>query len=154
MYGTVDLFTCTFDTVNHLENGRRVQKLFNRVSLFLDPNGLFIFDMNTRYKHKNILGNQIFDFVEPEADCHWENTLCDDEHKTKISISIDDKVSGGHYHEEFFEHYYEYDEILSMLKTQVFVFCRFWTAKHTKILQIQVRDTCLLQGGKNKCQKW
>ena len=25
MYGTVDLFTCTFDTVNHLENGRRVQ---------------------------------------------------------------------------------------------------------------------------------
>ena len=62
------------------------------------------------------MGNQVFDFVEPEADCHWENTLCDDENKTKISISIDDKVSGGHYHEEFFEHYYEYDEILSMLK--------------------------------------
>ena len=46
MYGTVDLFTCTFDTVNHLEGQRAVQKLFDRVSLFMDPDGVFIFDMN------------------------------------------------------------------------------------------------------------
>ena len=46
-FGTVDLFTCTFDTVNHLNGKEDVQKLFDRVSLFLHPDGVFIFDMNT-----------------------------------------------------------------------------------------------------------
>ncbi len=115
MFGTVDLFTCTFDTVNHLEGKRAVQKMFNSVSLFMDPEGVFIFDMNTPYKHINILGNETFDYCEQEADCHWQNTLIADENKTKISITIKDKHSGEEYSEEFYECFYTLDEIREML---------------------------------------
>jgi len=116
MFGTVDLFTCTFDTVNHLEGARSVQKLFDRVSLFMDPDGVFIFDMNTKYKHINILKNEVFDFIDEEADCHWQNTLYESENRTKISITINDKHAGEVYFEEFFEYFYELDIILEMLK--------------------------------------
>ncbi len=117
MFGTVDLFTCTFDTVNHLDGEKAVQQLFDRVSLFMHPDGVFIFDMNTAYKHKNILANEKFDFEEDEADCHWQNTLYSDENKTKISITIYDKQADEEYYEEFFEHFYSLEQIEKMLKS-------------------------------------
>ena len=116
MYGTVDLFTCTFDTVNHLEGAEMVQKLFDKVSLFMHPEGVFIFDMNTKYKHLNVLKNEVFDFIDEEADCHWVNQLIEDENRTKISITINDKHAGEVYSESFYEYYYDLDEIKAMLK--------------------------------------
>ena len=115
MYGTVDLFTCTFDTVNHLDGAADVQKLFDKVSLFMHPDGVFIFDMNSEYKHINILGNEKFCFEEEEADCIWQNTLDTEKGRTKISIKIDDKQSGETYSEEFYEHFYSLEQIEDML---------------------------------------
>ncbi len=115
MYGTVDLFTCTFDTVNHLDGALQVQQLFDKVSLFMHPDGVFVFDMNTKFKHLNILKNEEFDFIEEEADCHWQNTLIPEENRTKISITINDKTTDTQYHEEFYECYYELDEIKEMI---------------------------------------
>ncbi len=116
MYGTVDLFTCTFDTVNHLEGAGKVQALFDKVSLFMHPDGVFIFDINTKYKHTNILSDEQFDFIEEEADCHWKNTLEPENSRTKISISIEDKHAKEKYFEEFYEYYYELRDIETMLK--------------------------------------
>jgi len=116
MFGTVDLFTCTFDTVNHLNGKEDVQKLFDRVSLFLHPDGVFVFDMNTAYKHINVLADERFDFIEDEADCHWQNTLIKEENRTKISINIFDKQSGEEYSEEFYECYYSLEDVKAMLK--------------------------------------
>jgi len=124
MYGTVDLFTCTFDTVNHLDGADSVQKLFDKVSLFMHPDGVFIFDMNTEYKHLNILGNNTFNFDEDEADCIWQNTLYKDKKRTKVSINIKDKQSGEEYSEEFYECFYSMDEIENMLKNAGLEICR------------------------------
>ena len=124
MYGTVDLFTCTFDTVNHLNGAEDVQKLFDKVSLFMHPDGVFIFDMNSEYKHINILGNEKFSFEEEEADCIWQNTLDTEKGRTKISIKINDKQSGEIYSEEFFEHFYSLEQIEAMLGKAGMKICR------------------------------
>ena len=116
MYGTVDLFTCTFDTINHLGGSKEVSRLFEKVSLFMHPDGVFIFDMNTEYKHRNILKNNKFDFDEEEAECIWCNTLDEKENRTKVSITINDKKSKENYNEEFYEYFYTLDEIKDMLK--------------------------------------
>ena len=124
MYGTVDLFTCTFDTVNHLDGVDSVQKLFDKVSLFMHPDGVFIFDMNTEYKHRNILGNNTFNFDEEEADCIWQNTLDESKMRTRVSINIKDKQSGEEYSEAFYECFYSMEEIEKMLKNAGLTICR------------------------------
>lgn len=60
LYGTVNTVFCTLDSLNHLTREEDVRKTFSRVALFLEPNGYFIFDMNTLYKHQYILANQAY----------------------------------------------------------------------------------------------
>ena len=124
MYGTVDLFTCTFDTVNHLDGAASVQKLFDKVSLFMHPDGVFIFDMNTEYKHRSILGNNVFNFDEEEADCIWKNTLDEENCRTRVSINIKDKQSGEEYSEAFYECFYTMEQIKQMLENAGLKICR------------------------------
>ncbi len=73
MFGTMDVTICTLDSLNHLPSLEDVQKVFTRVSLFAQPGGLFLFDMNTIYKHERILQNQTFIFDTDEVYCVWEN---------------------------------------------------------------------------------
>ncbi len=124
MYGTVDLFTCTFDTVNHLDGREYVQKLFDKVSLFMHPDGVFIFDMNSEYKHTHILKNEKFNFEEEEADCIWQNTLEKENNRTKISIDIVDKQANEKYFEEFYEYFYSLEDIEKMLKKAGMYICK------------------------------
>ncbi|MDE6708046.1 MAG: class I SAM-dependent methyltransferase, partial [Oscillospiraceae bacterium] len=50
MFGTIDITVCMLDSLNHLDSLEDIQKVFQKVSLFAQPKGLFIFDMNTLYK--------------------------------------------------------------------------------------------------------
>ena len=50
LYGTVDTVICALDSINHLTLEKDVQTAFDRVSLFMNPGGWFLFDVNTVYK--------------------------------------------------------------------------------------------------------
>ena len=56
LYGTVDTTLCTLDSLNHLPDREALRRVFHRVWLFTEPGGLFLFDMNTPYKHREVLG--------------------------------------------------------------------------------------------------
>ncbi|MDE6657912.1 MAG: methyltransferase domain-containing protein [Oscillospiraceae bacterium] len=75
MFGTIDITVCMLDSLNHLDSLEDIQKVFQKVSLFAQPKGLFIFDMNTLYKHHEILNNQVFLYDTDEVFCVWENHL-------------------------------------------------------------------------------
>jgi len=60
LYGTVDTALCTLDSLNHLKNGEELQRVFEKVSFFMNPGGYFLFDMNTLYKHQVVLGNETY----------------------------------------------------------------------------------------------
>ena len=50
----------TFDTLNHIGPYADFCKAIQRAALFIEPNGLMLFDMNTPYKHEHVLENQVF----------------------------------------------------------------------------------------------
>ena len=50
LYGTIDTCVCTLDSINHLTKIEDVQKTFDRVSLFMNQGGYFLFDANTLYR--------------------------------------------------------------------------------------------------------
>ena len=80
----VDVFLCLLDTVNHILSQRDVLRLFTRVSKFLRPGGLFIFDVLTPYYLEHGLGNQIFYTEEEDFSLFWRNSFSS---KARVSTS-------------------------------------------------------------------
>ena len=52
LYGTVDGAVCCLDSLNHIVDADELKRSVARISLFLEKDRLFIFDVNTMYKHK------------------------------------------------------------------------------------------------------
>lgn len=57
LYGTVQAAFCSFDGLNYLKSAQDIEKTFRRVSLFLEPDGLFVFDVHTRERLESYVGN-------------------------------------------------------------------------------------------------
>lgn len=118
LYGTMDICICALDSINHVIDSGSVQKIFDKVSLFLHPDGIFIFDVNTVYKHRNILADNTFVYDYDDVYCVWQNSLNDDD---IIEINLDifcrnedesyDRVS-----EQFYEKAYSHKEIEAFIK--------------------------------------
>lgn len=105
LYGTVDTVICALDSINHITSENDVLKTFERVSLFLDPNGYFIFDMNTIYKHKHVLANHVFIYDTDDVYCVWQNQL--EEKSNRVGITLDFFGREGNAYYRSSEHFYE-----------------------------------------------
>ncbi|MBQ4048568.1 MAG: class I SAM-dependent methyltransferase [Clostridia bacterium] len=71
LYGTVDAIVCGLDSVNYLVKPGALDAAFSRVSLFLEDNGLFIFDVNTEKKFQTI-DMQAFVRESDTCFCVWQ----------------------------------------------------------------------------------
>lgn len=71
MYGTIDAAVCALDSLNHITDPAVVQKVFDRVSLFMNPGAVFVFDVNSVYKHREVLGNNVFVFDREDVSAFW-----------------------------------------------------------------------------------
>ena len=56
LYGTVRAVVCCLDSVNYFTDLRELKEVFRRVSLFLEPGGLFLFDVKSRQMFKELAG--------------------------------------------------------------------------------------------------
>lgn len=120
LYGTIDCAVSSLDTINHIESLEKIEETFKRVSLFMNMDGIFIFDMNTPYKHKKILGNNVFFYDMDEVYCIWHNTYDDKKSKTDIELDFfiknEDDDNYQRYNESFSEYSYEPDDIIKTLE--------------------------------------
>lgn len=111
-----DACICCLDSLNHLESIEEVIKTFENVYNSLKENGLFIFDVNTVYKHNCVLADNTFVFDEKDYFLSWDNELLDN-NKVRIILDIFFK-DGNHYNrysEEFTETAFELDLLKSSL---------------------------------------
>lgn len=73
LYGTVDAMVSTLDCINYITED--IDKVFALVKNYLNPGGLFIFDINSPYKLRHILGNETIVCDEEDIFYVWENEL-------------------------------------------------------------------------------
>ncbi len=123
LYGTIDTCLCTLDSINHLIDLDDVKKTFERVSLFMNPGGYFLFDVNTPYKHKKVLSDNVFVFDTEDVYCVWQNTPKDDS-VTEISLDFFIPEGDNYYRmsEVFSERAYSLDIIKKLLDEAGFEF--------------------------------
>ncbi len=81
----------------------------------MEKGGVFLFDMNTPYKHRNVLGENVFTFEEEDASCVWRNHYSAADRRVEISVDIDYRETGEHFHEQFCEYTYDLDTIRTAL---------------------------------------
>lgn len=114
LYGTVDGAVCCLDSLNHITDYEQLCMAIARVSLFLEKDRLFIFDVNTEYKHAEVLGNNTFVMDEEEVYCVWSNEYDPEMRITDIAIDFFVPSESGLYErmgEEFSERAYTPGEL-------------------------------------------
>ena len=55
LYGTVRAAVSVCDSVNYITEPEELLQVFRLVNNYLDPGGIFLFDLNTLYKYEKIL---------------------------------------------------------------------------------------------------
>lgn len=97
LYGTVGAVVCCLDGINHLLAEEDVEKCFATVHNYLDPDGLFVFDVNTPHKFKNIYGDNDYALEEDGAVCVWRNRLSDDGEQCDFHLTVFERERDGRY---------------------------------------------------------
>lgn len=73
LYGTVDAVVCTLDVLNYITDENELSSVFSLVKNYLNPGGVFLFDVNTKYKLSRVLGANTFVTEENGVFYTWEN---------------------------------------------------------------------------------
>ena len=111
-----DACVSALDSVNHLCSMDEVKQCFSAVAASLKPNGMFVFDVNTKYKHNQILANHTFVFDEDDFYLVWDNEAVDD---STVRILIDVFCYNGKNYdrmsEDFLERAYDLKELQEAL---------------------------------------
>lgn len=74
LYGTVDAVICTMDSLNYITEYSDLKSVFSLVRDYLNPDGVFVFDMNTPYKYENVLDNNVFYEIYDDIAYIWQST--------------------------------------------------------------------------------
>ncbi len=117
LYGTIRAAVSTFDTFNHLP---ALDAAIANAAFFMEKGGVLLFDMNTPYKHRQVLGDNTFTFEEEDARCVWRNRCEADGSRVRITVDIDYRETGESFHEEFYEYTYTLAEIRASLERHGF----------------------------------
>ena len=119
LYGTVRAVVSVCDSVNYIDEEEDLTEVFRLVNNYLDPGGVFIFDFNTLYKYREILGDRTI--AENREDCSfiWDNYYYEEEriNEYELSIFIREKENlFRRYAETHFQRGYTLDEMIRMIK--------------------------------------
>lgn len=73
LYGTVRAVVSVCDSMNYILREDELREVFRLVNNYLDPRGIFIFDLNTVYKYRELLGDATIAENREEGSFIWEN---------------------------------------------------------------------------------
>ena len=100
LYGTVGAICCCLDSVNYLTKPEDLDSCFACAHNYLDPDGLFIFDVNTPYKFENVYANNHYIFETRDSQgndayCGWQNYFDADTKLCSFKLTVFSENENG-----------------------------------------------------------
>lgn len=117
LYGTVSAIVSICDSLNYITEPDQLVNVFSLVNNYLDPDGIFIFDMTTEKKYIDIADAVIAE-NRNEGSFIWENNYFSDKKINRYDMTIFEKLDSGLYKKHLETHIqrvYSLDEIKSAL---------------------------------------
>ena len=115
LYGTVDCVLCLCDSINYITDEDELLHVFRLVNNYLEPKGLFVFDINTIYKFKNVLADNSFGQTTENAAYTWENYYDEEENINEFYTNFFIENEDGTY-ERYEEYHYERGYTIQKIK--------------------------------------
>lgn len=88
LYGTVRAIVSVCDSLNYITEEEELLQVFRLVWNYLDPDGVFFFDMNTIYKYKEMLGETTIAENREEGSFIWENYYDPEERLNQYDLTL------------------------------------------------------------------
>lgn len=105
LYGTVDVITCLMDSLNYITYKNDLKRFIKWVHNYLDPKGLFVFDINSPYKFEYILASNVFCETSEDVSYIWQNSY--DKRSRVCRFDLTFFVKEGGLYRRFDEVHYE-----------------------------------------------
>lgn len=88
LYSTVGTVYSVCDSLNYILEEEELAAVFSLVNNYLYPEGIFIFDFNTEYKYREVIGNVTI--AENREDCSfiWENFYDPEEEINEYDLTV------------------------------------------------------------------
>ncbi len=102
LYGTVSAAVCSLDGVNYLPP-ESLGTVFERLRLFVEPGGLFIFDVNTPERLLALDGQVFLDETE-DVYCVWRAELSEDGGALRYGMDVFSRTEDDRWERSFEEH--------------------------------------------------
>lgn len=88
LYGTVAAVISVCDSVNYITDLEELTGVFSLVNNYLDPEGLFLFDFNTDYKYREVIGERVIAENREEGSFIWENSYDEESKINEYDLTI------------------------------------------------------------------
>lgn len=125
LYGTVAAVVSICDSMNYILTYEDMVQVFRLVNNYLDPGGIFIFDLNTEYKYREILADSTIAENREEGSFIWDNYYDEEERINEYDLTLFVKEKEDlyrKYEEVHYQRAYSLDEIRQALMEAGLIF--------------------------------
>ncbi len=105
LYGTVAGAVCICDSLNYILELDEVVQVLKLVNNYLDPGAPFVFDFNTDYKYREVMGEMTIAENRDEGSFIWENYYDEDERINEYDLTLFVRDEDGRYSKYEETHY-------------------------------------------------
>ena len=88
LYGTVRAVVSVCDSLNYITDRDELRHVFELVNNYLDPEGIFLFDMNTVHKYRDLLGDTTIAENRDEGSFIWDNSYDEEEGLNYYELAV------------------------------------------------------------------
>lgn len=120
LYGTVNAVVSICDSINYITQDEDLLEVFKLVNNYLDPGGVFVFDLNTVFKYRELLGENTFAETREQCSFIWENYFDEEEQINEYQLSLFVKDAESDLYEKMEEiHHqraYQLEHVITLLE--------------------------------------
>ena len=97
LYGTIRAVVSVCDSMNYILEEADLREVFSRVHEYLEEDGIFIFDLNTVYKYRDLLGETTIAENREEGSFIWENYFDEESAVNEYDLTLYIREDGETY---------------------------------------------------------
>ena len=117
--GEVNAMVSICDSMNYILEEEELKEVFLRVKEYLQTGGIFIFDMNTLHKYRDMIGETTIAENREEGSFIWDNYFYEDEMVNEYELTLFIREENGlfrKYEETHYQRAYELDMVKRLIE--------------------------------------